>query len=66
MGLELGIGLKGTAGNHNTLAREWQSMEISTESPKNLQIGLNEETVFGHLSHKELQSPKGKILHDSP
>lgn len=29
-------GLKGTAGDHNTLAREWQSMEVTTESPKNL------------------------------
>lgn len=35
-GMELGMGLKGTAGDHNSLARELQSREVFTESPKNL------------------------------
>lgn len=41
--------LKETAGELNTLARRLPSMEVPTESPKKLQIGLIEESVFGHL-----------------
>lgn len=43
MGTEPGMGLKGTAGDGNRLARELQSMEVSTESPKNLPTNRPQE-----------------------